>query len=82
MVMEYKEIKQLFSYLESNSKSFTRLQMEFIDSLKKQYKVTGLLTSVQSESLIDLKEKVNSYEIIPDTDFISGLYSQLQEDYC
>ncbi len=80
--MDYKETKQLFNFLEDNRKNFTRIQLEFIDSLKKQYKVTGLLTSVQAESLSFLKDKVNSYETIPDTDFISGLYSQLQEDYC
>ncbi|MGE5419916.1 MAG: hypothetical protein ACM3UT_07000 [Chloroflexota bacterium] len=80
--MDYKEIKQLFNYLENNRNHFSSLQLEFIDSLRKQYKVTGLLTSVQSESLIDLREKINSDEIIPDPEFISGLYSQLQENYC
>lgn len=80
--MEYKEIKNLFKYLEDNRKHFSRLQLEFIDSLKRQYKVTGLLTSIQSESLSSLKDRINYEEQIPDTDFISGLYSQLQENYC
>lgn len=71
----------MFNYLDTNRKSFSTLQLEFIDSLRKQYKVTGFLTSVQAESLLNLKEKVNSYEAMPDTDFISGLYSQLQENY-
>ena len=79
--MDHKDVKSLFNYLESNRKSFTKLQLEFIDSLKKQYKVTGLLTSVQSESLVNMKEKVNSNFNVPDTDFISALYSQLQENY-
>jgi hypothetical protein len=79
--MDHKDVKSLFSFLESNKKSFTKLQLEFIDSLKKQYKVTGLLTSVQSESLLNIKEKVNSSFNVPDTDFISALYSQLQENY-
>jgi hypothetical protein len=80
--MEYKEIKNLFKYLEDNRKHFSRLQLDFIDSLKKQYKVTGLLTSIQSESLSSLKDRINYEENLPDTDFISGLYSQLQENYC
>jgi hypothetical protein len=80
--MDYKEIKNLFKYLEENRMHFTRLQLEFIDSLKRQYKVTGLLTSIQSESLSCLKDRINHEESIPDTDFISGLYSQLQENYC
>lgn len=80
--MDYKEIKQLFNYLDSNRKNFTSLQLEFIDSLRKQYKVTGLLTSVQTESLLDLRDKAETVDVMPDTDFISGLYSQLQENYC
>jgi len=80
--MDYKEIKNLFNYLEDNRKHFSRLQLEFIDSVKRQYKVTGLLTSIQSESLSRLKDRINYEETTPDTDFISGLYSQLQENYC
>lgn len=79
--MDHKEIRQLFNYLDANRKNFSTLQREFIDSLKQQYKVTGFLTTVQAESLLNLKEKVNSYEVMPDTEFISGLYSQLQENY-
>jgi len=79
--MDYKEIKHLFKYLDDNRKNFTRLQLEFIDSLKTHYKVTGLLTSIQAESLMGLKDRINYEEPIPDTDFISGLYSQLQENY-
>lgn len=79
--MDYKEIKNLFNFLESNRKHFSALQLEFIESLRKTYKVTGLLTSVQAESLLALKDRVNSYEYIPDTEFISGLYSQLQDTY-
>lgn len=79
--MDYKEIKHLFNYLDNNRKKFTALQLEFIDSLKKHYKITGLLTSIQMESLLGLKEKANSYESLPDPEFISGLYSQLQESY-
>ena len=80
--MDYKEIKNLFKYLEENRKHFSRLQLEFIDSLKRQYKVTGLLTSIQSESLSSLKDRINYEDNLPDNDFISGLYSQLQENYC
>lgn len=79
--MEYREIKNLFNFLESNRKHFSALQLEFIESLRKTYKVTGLLTSVQAESLLALKDRVNSYEYIPDAEFISGLYSQLQDTY-
>ncbi len=79
--MDYKEIKNLFKYLEDNRKHFSRLQLEFIDSVRRHYKVTGLLTSIQSESLSRLKDRINNEETIPDTDFISGLYSQLQENY-
>ena len=79
--MDHKDIKSLLNYLENNSKSFSKLQNEFIDSLKKQYKVTGLLTSVQSESLLNIKESLNVTYSVPDTEFISALYSQLQENY-
>lgn len=79
--MDYRETKNLFNFLDTNRKYFTSLQLEFIDSLKKQYKVTGLLTSVQAESLLALKDKVGSFELMPDTEFISGLYSQLQDTY-
>ncbi|HEX2922056.1 MAG TPA: hypothetical protein VHO50_12910 [Bacteroidales bacterium] len=79
--MDYREIKDLFKNLENNKKSFSEIQWEFIESLKKQYRITGLLTSVQSESLILLKDKLESYDNIPDEEFVSGLYSQLQETY-
>ncbi|HLN22261.1 MAG TPA: hypothetical protein VK213_14295 [Bacteroidales bacterium] len=79
--MDYRETKNLFNFLDTNRKHFTPLQLEFIESLKKQYKVTGLLTSVQAESLLTLKDKVNSFELIPDEEFMSGLYSQLQDTY-
>lgn len=80
--MGHKEIKQLFNYLDTNRNNLSRLQQEFIDSVRQHYKVTGLLTSVQAESLLGLSEKVNESEFIPDTEFVSGLYSQLQENYC
>ncbi|HLP74174.1 MAG TPA: hypothetical protein VK155_14810 [Bacteroidales bacterium] len=80
--MDYKEIKQLFNFLESNRKNLTSLQQEFIDSLRQHYRITGILTSVQTESLNNLKEKINSYENVPDQEFVSGLYGQLIENYC
>lgn len=80
--MEYNEIKQLFSFLESNRKNLSKLQQEFIDSLRQNYRITGILTSVQVESLLNLKEKINSYENVPDEEFVSGLYGQLIETYC
>lgn len=81
--MDHKEIKHLLNYLDNNKKAFSTLQMEFIDSLRKHYKITGLLTTIQVESLYSLKEKVISgNNIVPDAEFISGLYSQLQENYC
>jgi hypothetical protein len=80
--MDYKEIKQLFNFLESNRKNLTSLQQEFIDSHRQHYRITGILTSVQTESLNNLKEKINSYENVPDQEFVSGLYGQLIENYC
>jgi hypothetical protein len=78
--MDHQEIKHLFNYLESNNLNFTRLQSDFIVSLRIQYKVTGILTPIQTESLLDLKEKVNSYDGIPEPEFNSSMYSQLQEN--
>lgn len=80
--MDYKEIKALFNFLEGNRKNLSSLQQEFIDSLRQHYKITGILTSVQLESLLHLKEKVDSYENVPDEIFVSGLYGQLIENYC
>lgn len=80
--MDYTEIKQLFNFLEINRKNLTSLQQDFIDSLRQHYKITGILTSVQVESLKNLREKVNSYESVPDEEFVSGLYGQLMENYC
>lgn len=80
--MDYKEIKALFNFLEGNRKNLSSLQQEFIDSLRQHYKITGILTSVQVESLLHLKEKVDSYENVPDEIFVSGLYGQLIENYC
>lgn len=79
--MDYKEIKLLFNYLENNRKNLSGLQLEFIDSLRQHFKITGLLTSIQLESLLNLKEKVNSYENVPDQEFVSALYGQLLENY-
>jgi hypothetical protein len=78
--MDHQEIKHLFNYLESNNMNFTRLQSDFVVALKIQYKVTGLLTPMQSESLLDLKEKVNSIEGVAEPEFNSSMYSQLQEN--
>lgn len=79
--MDYNEIKQLFNYLENNRKRLTALQLDFIESLRQHFKITGLLNSIQTESLVNLKEKVNSHDNIPDEEFVSALYGQLLENY-
>ncbi len=79
--MEYEEIKQLFNFLESNRMNLNSIQQEFIDSSKRHYKITGILTSVQLESLHNLKEKIHAYESLPEEEFVSGLYGQLIETY-
>ncbi len=80
--IDHKGTRDLFNYLDSNRKNFTRLQLEFIDNLRTHFKATGLLTSIQTDSLLWMKEKINSYKNFPDKDFISGLYNQLQEKFC
>lgn len=81
--MSHSEIKLLFKYLDDNKEQLVSLQKEFLVKLKNQYKFTGLLTPTQIENLIIIKEKVHyamENSSVPDEDFFSGLYSQLQED--
>ena len=54
--MEVNEIKDLFSYLEHNQKHLKPLENEFIASLKRYYKYTGVLTLRQYNCLNDIKE--------------------------
>jgi hypothetical protein len=79
--MNHAELKLLFNSLENNRERLTKLQYEFILSLKAQYGLTGLLTPWQIESLVTIKEKVQALEdnAVPEPDFVSSLYSQLQE---
>jgi hypothetical protein len=56
--MDNTEIKLLFNYLESNREQLSQLQNEFVVSLRKQYKWTGIITPAQIESLENIKERI------------------------
>ena len=58
--MDRKEIYFLLNYLEDNLKELNSLQHEFINSLKVQYRSTGVLTQRQVESLYAIKEHIPS----------------------
>lgn len=58
--MDRQEIRLLFSYLFSNSKSLTSLQRQFVSSLNDQYRLTGVLTKRQTECLSELKDFIES----------------------
>lgn len=79
--MNHAEIKLLIKYLEDNREHLTNLQKEFILSVRNQYKLTGLVTPGQVESLATMKEKViaSANVAIPEPEMGSSLYSQLQE---
>jgi hypothetical protein len=54
--MDHTEIKHLFNYLENNRVYLNQLQYEFVTNMKKQYKWTEIITTVQFESLENIKE--------------------------
>jgi hypothetical protein len=56
--MDVNEIRYLFNYLENNQKFLNPLQNDFISSLKRYYKYTGVLTLKQFECLNDIKEYI------------------------
>jgi hypothetical protein len=58
--MDRQQIKLLFSYLFSNSKKLTSLQHKFVSSLNEQYRLTGVLTKRQTESLCELRDYIES----------------------
>jgi hypothetical protein len=58
--MDRKEIFFLLNYLENNMKELNSLQHKFINSLKVQYRSTGVLTQRQVESLYAIKEHIPS----------------------
>ena len=58
--MDNNEIKLLFDYFESNKEQLSQLQNDFIVSLRKQYKWTGIITPAQIESLKNIKERLLS----------------------
>jgi len=56
--MDHIDIKLLLNYLEINREYLNRLQNDFVTSIKKQYKSTGIITNNQLVNLEDLKEKI------------------------
>jgi hypothetical protein len=70
--MDRQQIKLLFSYLFSNSKKLTSLQHKFVSSLNEQYRLTGVLTKRQSESLCELKDYIESVLNEPEVAYDSG----------
>lgn len=58
--MGTKEIKQVFTYLESNQGVLTPYQADFIKSLKKYFTWKKNLSSKQIECLLSLKDNINS----------------------
>jgi len=80
--MDRKEIYFLLNYLENNMKELNSLQHEFINSLKTQYRSTGVLTQRQVESLYAIKEHILSpvlekSVIESDSDTYQAQYSSL-----
>jgi hypothetical protein len=60
--MDRHEIKLLLNYLENNLKHLTSLQCKFIVSLKERYRMTGVLTPKEEESLKEIEELISSQE--------------------
>jgi hypothetical protein len=51
--MNRREIKFILSYLDNNRDHLDSLQTDFVDTLKKQYNATGVLTKSQAEFLYE-----------------------------
>jgi hypothetical protein len=56
--MESREIRQIFNYLDNNSKHLTSSQAEFVKSLRKYFRWKGNLTQKQADCLISIKENL------------------------
>ena len=61
--MDRQEINFLLNYLENNPEHLNSLQHEFVASSKKHYRVTGVLTKRQLESLYEIKDYIPSLDI-------------------
>jgi hypothetical protein len=49
-------IKEIFSYLESQQRYLTPYQLDFVKSIKKYYKAKGTLSARQFESLESIRK--------------------------